>query len=135
MIRHSTFETVGGEGMTVRQYVAAQAVRQGVRDELVLDDLELQWRSSVNRSLKGTGLGLVGEHFVGSETFTPEQVRAQMALEDRAERAGVQTSGYGAAGAAVQTTGLSDAQVAAAVSRGHHLALATGLSLRGLEAL
>lgn len=118
MITHATFEHVEDHGGTVRGHVASMAATYGVLDSAVLDELELAWRTRVNRLLSGTGLALIGERFVGPAVFSPAQARAQDVLEEEAQRHGRPWSdSTGVPGAAYWLCTLSPRQVARIAAR------------------
>lgn len=112
MITHAKFEYVDDHGNTVRGHVQSMAAAYGVVEAAVLDELELVWRTRVNRLLSGTGLALIGERFVGPQVFNPAQVRAQGRLEEEAQRRGWHwSSSTGAPGAAYWLAALTPRQV------------------------
>lgn len=83
----------------------------------------------VNHELRGTGLALIGDVVVaGDGTFTPAQVRAQMALADRAAT----PQGYDPVCAALRQAQLPASQAPVATPEttwpGIHIAPGDGLT-------
>lgn len=77
-----------GKPVSAREYVRELTKRYGPIDEAVLDELTIQWRAEVNRNLRGTNAGVVGDQIVVSvehqdlETIPPQGPGSRHEIED-----------------------------------------------------
>ncbi|MBN8882174.1 MAG: hypothetical protein J0H73_07660 [Salana multivorans] len=79
---YGTFQGLTGADVGISEAVRWQAASAGISDPDQVAALERAYRHRVNASLEGTGLALLGDTIVGPEVFTPDQVRAQLRIQD-----------------------------------------------------
>ncbi|WP_148239445.1 hypothetical protein [Ruania zhangjianzhongii] len=82
----------------VREGVSAAARANHISDRHVIAKLERTYRNRVNEILSGTGLALVGDKVIGPDTFTPDQVWAQVRLEEASRTPSASTAALAGAG-------------------------------------